>query len=152
MRQRTEVFASIILLATVLRQGQSIPAVGFSAVISKDTYLGDNQAIKYDRVLTNIGNGYDKWSGHFKAPLKGLYVLSCTVMAVKGHDISVVLVKNGQNMMNAYSNRSAWDTGAISVALALKKGDKVWIRRYGHGRHVQGNYNIFSGYLISRKM
>lgn len=73
-------------------------------------------------------------------------------MAVKGHDISVVLVKNGQNMIYAYSNRSAWDTGAISVALALKKGDKVWIRRYGHGRYVHGNYNIFSGYLISRKM
>lgn len=48
-------------------------------------------------------------------------------MAVKGHDISVALVKNGQNMIYAYSNRSAWDTGAISVALALKKGDKVWI-------------------------
>lgn len=133
-------------------EGQSIPAVGFSAVISKDTYLGDNQAIKYDRVLTNIGNGYDKWSGHFKAPLKGLYVLSCTVMAVKGHDISVALVKNGQNMMNAYSSTTVWETGAISVALALKKGDKVWIRRFGHGRYVHGNYNILSGYLISRKM
>lgn len=73
-------------------------------------------------------------------------------MAVKGHDISVALVKNGQIMMNAYSSATVWETVAISVALALKKGDKVWIRRYGHGRYIHGNYNIFSGYLISRKM
>lgn len=103
-------------------------------------------------MLTNIGNGYDKWSGHFTAPLKGLYVLSCTVMAVNGHNIVVALVKNGQNMMLAYSSTTAWETGAISVALALKKGDKVWIRRIGHGRYINGTYNLFSGYLISRKI
>lgn len=73
-------------------------------------------------------------------------------MAVKGHDIVVALVKNGQNMMLAYSSTAAWETGAISVALALKKGDKVWIRRQSHGRYVNRDYNVFSGYLISRKM
>lgn len=59
-------------------------------------------------------------------PLKGLYVFSCTVMAVNGNDVSVEMVKNGQKMMNAYSSRSAWDTATISAALALVKGDKVF--------------------------
>uniref|UniRef100_A0A8W8MTP0 C1q domain-containing protein n=1 Tax=Magallana gigas TaxID=29159 RepID=A0A8W8MTP0_MAGGI len=152
MRKRTEICTIVILLTTVLHQGQSTPAIGFSAIVSKDTYLGDNQAIKYDRVLTNIGNGYDKWSGHFTAPLKGLYFLSCTVMAVNGHSIAVMMVKNGQPMAYAYSNPSAYDTGAISVVLALKKGDKVWIRRFHSGRHIHGDYNLFSGYLVSRKI
>lgn len=131
-----------------LFKGSSIPAIGLSAVLSKDSYLGDNQAIKYDRLLTNIGNGYDKWCGHFTAPLKGLYVFSCTVMTVNGHDVSVEMVKNGQRMMEVYSSRSAWDTATISVALALVKGDKVWIRRFDSGRHIHWNYNMFSGYLI----
>lgn len=70
-------------------------------------------------------------------------------MAVNGNDVSVETVKNGQKMMNAYSSRSAWDTATISAALALVKGDKVWIRRFYSGRHIYGNYNMFSGYLIS---
>lgn len=135
-----------------LSKGLSTPAIGFNAILSKDTYLGDYQTIKYDRVLTNIGNGYNKWSGHFTAPLKGLYVFSCTVMAVNGHNISVVLVKNGQKMMLANSSHSAWETGAISAVLVLNKGDTIWIRRYAYGRYIYGNYNIFSGYLISGKI
>lgn len=56
---------------------------------SKDIILGDNQIIKYDRVLLTInGNGE-----------KGLYMFSFTFWAVKIHYISVVMVKNGQNMM-----------------------------------------------------
>lgn len=72
-------------------------------------------------------------------------------MTVNGNDVSVEMVKNGQNMMNAYSSdcRSVWDTATISAALALVKGDKVWIRRFYSGRHIHGNYNMFSGYLIS---
>nr|XP_022302661.1 complement C1q-like protein 4 [Crassostrea virginica] len=129
--------------------GQSNPAIGFSAGISKDTYLGDDQAIKYDRVLTNVGNGYDKFSGHFTAPIEGLYVFSCTVMAEATGDLSVVLVKNGQRMSNVYSSGGNYDSGAISILLSLKKGDKVWIRRYEHGRTMNAEYNWFTGYLIS---
>lgn len=73
-------------------------------------------------------------------------------MAVNGHYISVVLVKNGQEMMVTISSNSAWETGAVSTVLVLNKGDKVWIRRNANGRHIHGNYNNFSEYLISRKM
>lgn len=57
-----------------LSRGLSTPAIGFNAILSKGTYLGDYQTIKYDRVLPNIGNGYNKWPGHFTAPLKGMYI------------------------------------------------------------------------------
>ena len=129
--------------------GQSNPAIGFSAGISKNIYLSDKETVKYDRVLTNIGNGYDKISGHFKAPIKGLYVFSCTVMAVERGDLSVVLVKNAQEMSHVYSSTGIYESGAISILLSLKKGDKVWIRRYGHGRTMNKDYSWFTGYLIS---
>lgn len=133
-------------------KGHSTPAIGFSAILSKDVYLGDNQAIQYDRVLTNIGNGYNKWSGHFTAPIKGLYVFSCTVMAESEHYIAAMMVKNGHVMAYIHSNLTAWETGAISVVLAMKKGDKVWIRRYHGNRLIHGKYNLFSGYLISTQI
>lgn len=54
--------------------GLSTPAIGFSAVLTHNAYLGNNQAIIYGNVLTNVGYGYNKWSGHFTLPRKGLYV------------------------------------------------------------------------------
>ena len=81
----------------------SNPAIGFSAGVSKDIYLGEREFVKYDNVLTNIGNGYDILSGHFKAPIQGLNVFSCTVMAEDKGDLSVVLMKNGQRVSNVYS-------------------------------------------------
>lgn len=103
-------------------------------------------------MLTNIGNGYDKWSGHFTAPIKGLYVFSCTVMAFNEHYIAVFMVKNGHVMAYAHSNPSAWESGTISVVLTMEKGDKVWIRRNHGARLIHGNYNLFSGYLISTQI
>lgn len=103
-------------------------------------------------MLTNIGNGYDKWSGHFTAPIKGLYVFSCTVMAFNEHYIAVFMVKNGHVMAYTHSNPSAWESGTISVVLTMEKGDKVWIRRNHGARLIHGNYNLFSGYLISTQI
>lgn len=102
-------------------EGLSTPAIGFSASLSRDIQLGDNQAIKYDRVLTNYGNGYDKWSGHFRAPRKGLYMFSCTLMAYSNHEVSVAMVKNNHVMMYVYSSSSSFDTGSTSVVLAIKE-------------------------------
>lgn len=142
----------LILNFCFLFKGQSTPAIGFSAMVSRDTSLGDNQAILYDRVLTNIGNGYNKWSGHFTAPMKGLYLFTCSVMAVGDKYIAVTMVKNGKWTAYAHSSSSVWESGAMSVVLALKKGDKIWIQRYHGDRLLHGSYNMFSGYLISRQI
>lgn len=57
-------------------------------------------------------------------------------MDVNGHDISVLIVKNGQIIMNQYLSRSTWDTWAISMELAVKKGDQIWNRRFYTGRLI----------------
>lgn len=121
-------------------------------MVSRDTSIGDNQAILYARVLTNIGNGFDKWSGHFRAPLKGLYLFTFSVMAVGNQYIAVTMVKNGKWMAYAHSSSSAWESGAMSVVLALMKGDNILIQRYHGDRLLHGSYNMFSGYLISKQL
>lgn len=73
-------------------------------------------------------------------------------MAVDDHYIAVKMVKNGKGIAYAHSSRSEWESGAMSVVLVLKKGDKVWIRRYHGDRLLHGSYNLFSGYLISRQI
>lgn len=73
-------------------------------------------------------------------------------MAESEHYIAAMMVKNGHVMAYIHSNLTAWETGAISVVLAMKKGDKVWIRRYHGNRLIHGKYNLFSGYLISTQI
>lgn len=35
------------------------PAIGFSAALKYDSYLCNDQATKYENVITNLGNGYN---------------------------------------------------------------------------------------------
>uniref|UniRef100_A0A8W8LPX3 C1q domain-containing protein n=1 Tax=Magallana gigas TaxID=29159 RepID=A0A8W8LPX3_MAGGI len=146
---RANVIATLVTVSTVIQQGLTNPAIGFTAVLSKDTQLVNDEAIKYDNVLTNSGNGYDKWCGHFVAPTKGLYVFSCSVMATNRYHITVGIIKNGQSVLPVSSANTPWEATSRIVVLAMDKGDRVWVKRLAHDRNIQGHYNSFSGYLIS---
>lgn len=132
--------------------GISNPAIGFSAILSQNTYLENDHAIVYDNVVTNVRNGYNRWSGHFAAPRKGLYVFTCSVRANSKVGITVVIVHNGRPVLRIASSVYSPETGSGSVTLILKKGDNVWVKRLGHGRHIEKHYNYFSGYLISAEI
>ena len=134
--------------------GYSLPAIGFSARMTRDAYLGDGQAVKYNDVISNYGGGYNRWTGHFTAPLKGLYLFSCTIMADRGSYLHIEIVKNGKRIGAVHSNTSHWDQGSQTVVVGLRKGDHVWTRQYYLGRHLHDNvgYNMFTGVLISRNI
>lgn len=132
--------------------GPSTPAIGFSAVLTHNVYLGNNQAVIYGNILTNVGNGYNKLSGHFIVPRKGLYVFSCTVRANTNEGITVGIVHNGRPVLIIASSVYSPETASGTVVLALKKGDNVWVRCLNHGRHIEGHHNYFSGYLISTEI
>ncbi|XP_062591106.1 complement C1q subcomponent subunit B-like [Saccostrea cucullata] len=132
-------------------QGMTISAVGFSALLSKDATLGVKQIVKYDNVITNQGNGYDKWTGIFTAPTAGLYVFSCTIMAFDRSAIHIEIVQDGRLISTVNSDISPWNQGSETVVLTLKKGGKVWTRAQHVGK-IHGLYNIFSGFLTSTEI
>lgn len=117
--------------------------------MSHDTHLGDKETIKYDNVLTNFGNGYDKWCGHFVAPRGGLYVFSCSVTAENTNGITVGMMKNGHLILKISSSHSPWENGSSNVVVKMDKGDMVWVKRLAHDRKIIRDYNSFSGYLVS---
>ncbi|XP_061164320.1 complement C1q tumor necrosis factor-related protein 3-like isoform X2 [Saccostrea echinata] len=130
----------------------TLPAIGFSAKLSRDIQLGNGQAVKYDTVITNKGNGYNKWSGHFTAPLRGLYLFSCTILAQHPYSVHIELMKNGSKISTLYSTTSG--QSSQSVVLILRKGDTVWTRQAWNGRrlHDHVGYNMFTGVLISENV
>lgn len=116
--------------------------------------------LKYDRVELNHGNGYNKNSGMFTAPVTGLYMFFVTNNAADYTTISFKVVKN--NVVKNQGISDAISTGArLSVTLAtpvpLVSGDTVYVQiSYLRAKHAYGMTSdhihdecSFSGYKIN---
>ncbi|CAC5426391.1 unnamed protein product [Mytilus coruscus] len=130
-----------------------IPA--FSASLSKSQTLGSNTNVIFDKIWTNVRNGYNPHTGVFTVPRGGLYHISCTVMAASGKTLRVHLWKNEQKTVGLYPNLANFNSATLNMVLDLDKGDRVYIR---HGNSQSElvysesgtNSSMFSGYLVSK--
>lgn len=104
-------------------------------------------------MVTNLGNGYEPLIGHFTAPVKGIYMLSFSVMSMSGHALRVSLVKNGVEIASGEGEASDYDTSTVVVMVTLNAGDLVWVSHrlsnpvetiYG------GGWSSFCGSLIKK--
>ncbi|CAG2199434.1 COL8A [Mytilus edulis] len=126
-----------------------IPA--FSAMLTSPQTPGTNKAIKFGKVVTNIGNGYNPTTGIFTAPVAGVYQFSYTVMSQGGKYLYVYLALNNIKQQSTWLKGSSHETGTTSIILNLKRGDQVAVKSAdGTSIHSDGNmYSSFSGYLIA---
>ncbi|XP_071167487.1 uncharacterized protein [Mytilus edulis] len=124
----------------------------FSSVLTHPLNVTSNAAIKFNRVIVNIKDGYDPTSGIFTAPSKGVYHISSTVMNADGKKLSVSLYLNDVKITSIYLNPASktFEMGTTNMMLDLKEGDKVTMRSRGsYTVHSNQNvYSSFSGYLI----
>ena len=60
--------------------------VSFSAKMSNVLEINNNDIIKFDDVLTNVGNAYNPTSGKFVAPYNGSYLFTVVIMNQKLND------------------------------------------------------------------
>jgi hypothetical protein len=61
-----------MLIVVVTTPSPSISKVAFSAILTTRLALGEHQIVEYDKVLTNIGNGYDSRHGHVVSIVENL--------------------------------------------------------------------------------
>ncbi|CAG2255343.1 C1QL [Mytilus edulis] len=138
-------------------------SIAFYASISRSIpmrQLHTHMILKYDRVELNHGNGYNKNSGMFTAPVTGLYMFFVTNNAFDYTTISFNVVKN--NVVKNQGISDAISTGArLSVTLAtpvpLVSGDTVYVQiSYLRAKHAFGMTSdhihdecSFSGYKIN---
>ena len=130
-----------------------VPA--FGASFTKHVNLANNEVVKFDKVWTNIGNGYDSSSGVFTVPRGGVYQFSCSAMTYSGKTLRLHLMKNDQRTVSLYPGDSGYNMGTLSMVLELKKGDRVYIKHPATSEkslysESEYNYSMFSGYFISQ--
>ena len=128
--------------------------VAFSAYLSMSSHYVSGHTVKYDQVLTNYGNGYNKYTGVFSAPTTGVYLLTFSIATVQGNShIRVKLVYNNSNIADASADpghASHVDMGGNTVIVDLTAGQSVWLEVYdsANGQMASSSrdrYATFSG-------
>ncbi|CAC5402910.1 C1QL [Mytilus coruscus] len=125
--------------------------IAFTASLSTNKNIGSHEVVKFDKVWTNEGKGYDANSGIFTAPSKGFYQITATIMSANGKNFHSSLLKNNEKTVGVYPGRGHY-TGSANIVLKLKKGDRVYIKHRSDTEEIYSDsdhWSMFSGFLIS---
>uniref|UniRef100_A0A672YEN1 Complement C1q tumor necrosis factor-related protein 4 n=1 Tax=Sphaeramia orbicularis TaxID=375764 RepID=A0A672YEN1_9TELE len=125
----------------------------FSVARTSSMEGGPKMTVTFDTVYINIGGDFEPKSGVFRCRIPGAYYFSFTVGKFPHKDLSVMLMKN-RNEVQAivYEENAGEERKSQSVMLQLEFGDTVWLRLHGDPRYAlysnTGHYTTFNGYLI----
>ena len=132
-----------------------MPVVAFTGTLTRNVNLGPKQPVVYDKILMNVGGGYNSKSGHFKAPVSGIYSVSASVLAHNKNHALLEIVKEGKEIVTLWAhNKDRSELATQSIYMPLRRGEAVWVRRtksryYGANLIAGLPYNSFSVALLS---
>ena len=113
--------------------------------------------LKFDRVITNLGNAYNSQTGTFKCQIPGTYMFDLNLISEIGSYVEASITLNGVSKVTAISDHrdvyAGRDQGSAAAILVLRKGDTISVKIdwpvdpqtvHGEGK------TTFSGYLLRR--
>ncbi|XP_078260549.1 complement C1q-like protein 2 [Rhinoraja longicauda] len=112
------------------------------------------EVLKFDDVVTNLGNYFDSTTGKFTCAVPGIYFFTYHVLMRGGDGTSMWadLCKNGQVLASAIAQDADqnYDYASNSVVLHLDSGDEIYIKLDGGKAHGGNNnkYSTFSGFIL----
>ncbi|XP_010884967.2 complement C1q-like protein 3b [Esox lucius] len=130
----------------------TVPKIAFYAGLKKQ-HEG-YEVLKFDDVVTNLGNHYDPTTGKFTCSIPGIYFFIYHVLMRGGDGTSMWadLCKNNQVRASAIAQDADqnYDYASNSVVLHLEPGDDIYIKLDGGKAHGGNNnkYSTFSGFII----
>ncbi|XP_061654154.1 complement C1q-like protein 3b [Phyllopteryx taeniolatus] len=130
----------------------TVPKIAFYAGLKKQ-HEG-YEVLKFDDVVTNLGNHYDPSTGKFTCSIPGIYYFTYHVLMRGGDGTSMWadLCKNNQVRASAIAQDADqnYDYASNSVVLHLEPGDEIYIKLDGGKAHGGNNnkYSTFSGFML----
>lgn len=126
----------------------------FSATQTNSVVGDEHRALTFNRLKVNIGGDFNPDTGHFRCRVPGVYYFSFSVGKFPKKLLSVILVKNGENVQAiAYDDyrKKGRKVQSQSVMISLKEMDTVWLLLQQSPQYAlysnAGAYITFSGYL-----
>ncbi|XP_034404394.1 complement C1q-like protein 2 [Cyclopterus lumpus] len=112
------------------------------------------EVLKFDDVITNLGDHYDASTGKFTCHVSGIYFFTYHVLMRGGDGTSMWadLCKNGQVRASAIAQDADqnYDYASNSAVLHLDSGDEIYVKLDGGKAHGGNNnkYSTFSGFIL----
>ncbi|CAM4607855.1 unnamed protein product [Leuciscus chuanchicus] len=112
------------------------------------------EVLRFDDVVTNVGNHYDPTTGKFTCQVSGIYYFTYHVLMRGGDGTSMWadLCKNGQVRASAIAQDADqnYDYASNSAVLHLDSGDEIYVKLDGGKAHGGNNnkYSTFSGFIL----
>ena len=133
----------------------AVPRVAFTAALGHS--LGPVHTytrVKYQLIISNMGNGYNPATGFFTAPVAGMYYFRYTMFNNLGPtpNSMMSLMRNGMAMVTSLDGEGDDnnDSASNAAVLQLEAGDSVYTELYAN-REIHDDYmsyNTFSGFLL----
>ncbi|XP_070534643.1 complement C1q subcomponent subunit B-like [Ptychodera flava] len=113
-----------------------------------------SRAVRYNKVHTNIGDGYSKSTGKFTCSIPGVYFFTISGVGENPHsEFYICLMKNDEQLPCAHAGNFQTEQGGSasnSVIVTLQRGDTVWVKLH-EGFALYGSstqLSTFTGYLL----
>ncbi len=121
-----------------------------AAFFARNAEIRSNIDVIFRDVTTNHGNGYNKTTGSFRAPLGGIYVFHLFFKTENKSYLNIAIQVNGKTVCLGQASND-WDMGVCSAAVHLEEGAIVNAKRTaGAGRLDEPSFSSgFSGFLLS---
>ncbi|XP_063427223.1 complement C1q-like protein 4 [Mytilus trossulus] len=159
--QQDNIVKELTRESRLLSANPGVTIVAFHARLSKKETPAKHHTIIFDVINTNSGNGYNKFSGVFTAPVDGIYVFSYTIVPECSSFGAFELVSNNQIQGVVFPEAaSGCDyTGSSTVSVVeLSQGDVTFVRTsptYTPVGTIVSNGNMwtsFAGWRIGDRM
>nr|XP_022295179.1 cerebellin-3-like isoform X3 [Crassostrea virginica] len=132
------------------RSAQNCDIVGFHALLTTTSVsMSSGEVIKFNHVITNIGEGYNSSTGIFTAPVTGYYEFIVTIMAQSGNTfISKVLIHGTDYYCHAYGSSQSQAQGMCDIIFHLSSGQTAKVAQHSGSALYGNSFSSFSGHLI----
>ncbi|XP_070710256.1 C1q-related factor-like [Pempheris klunzingeri] len=133
----------------------SVSKIAFTAALGNTVGPFEHDTpLKYQRILSNLGSGYNPATGIFTAMTRGMYYFSYTMYNNNsGQPNSVVsLMMNSQRVVSTWDTEGndSHDSATNTAVVQLEAGDSVFVQLYANRVLYDDGYyyNTFSGFLL----
>lgn len=116
--------------------------------------LQQDTPLKYPKIISNFGSGYNPATGIFTAMVRGVYYFRFTMYNNNlGQPNSVVsLMKNSQSLVTTWdtTGNDQHDSASNAAVMQLEAGESVFVQLYANRvlYDDSNHYNTFTGFLL----